>query len=86
MRLVHRRQTIDVTAHERLMLAFYRSAPRAQRQDIDGLLFSWWTLPRVHRRFTRESQALRVCTPTAAQIRPFADASVEVLGIQRRLP
>ncbi len=75
---------VTVTAHEKLLLVFYRSLPLERQRDIDGLLGRWWQLPRMDARWRAEGQTLRIGTLNASHIEPFIEASHDVVGVERR--
>lgn len=84
MKRLQRCHPRDLTSHELVVLAFYRSLPLAEQRAIDGLLGRWWRLPTVQERFRIEAPILGVGCLPASSIEVFIEASVDVIGVQRR--
>ena len=66
---------VNVTAREKVMLAFYRSVDENRRLAIDGVLYDGWSTREAAIRFRAEGRTLRIGTLTVSHIAPFADAS-----------
>ncbi len=84
MKRQSRCHTISVTSHEKLLLAFYRSQTLERQRDIDGLLGRWWTLPGVDTQFRHEGRTLSIGTLRASHVAPFMDASIGMVGVERK--
>lgn len=75
---------VAVTAHEKLLLVFYRALPLDRQRDVAGLLGHWWKLPGVGAQFRHEGQVLGIGTLAASHIEPFLEAAQDVVGVERR--
>lgn len=75
---------VKITAHEKLLLVFYRAIPLDQQLDIDGLMGVWWKLPGVDERWRLEGRAVGIGSLSASHIAAFMDATRRVAGVCRR--
>lgn len=75
-----RRCRVQLSPHEVLVIAFYRSLPLARQLEIDGLCGHWWRDPEVGRAFSRNvaelvADAEQAGAVAACDVRPFLAAA-----------
>lgn len=75
---------VTVSAHEKVLLAFYRAMPLQQQRDVEGLLASGWRIPNVAERFRAEGAELEIGLLQVSHIEPFLESSHDIIGVARR--